>query len=339
MLSRLFTFLKEWKLPVAMIIGVIMYFIIEALPLDATTTDSLYYGTSHWLQPCLIFSMLFLAFLRVGLHELRPHRWHGMLLLCQGLMMTACALVAAAPWLSPTAKILMEGAMLCFICPTATAAAVIVQKLGGSLSGCASYLILCNLLVSVLAPPLLTMVEPQVAVSHISSSLVPSSLGGGMLGVVFMIMGKVFPLLLCPLFAALLVRHYAPGLTRRLLRSRDLAFYMWLVALALAITVTVRTIVDSNINIYVLLGLACVSLACCAVQFAWGRRIGSRYGLHPEDCLTAGQAMGQKNTVFIIWLGLMFLNPVTSVVGGVYSVWHNAVNSWQLYRHDKEQGL
>ena len=48
--------------------------------------------------------------------------------------------------------------------------------------------------------------------------------------------------------------------------------------------------------------------------------------------VTAGQAFGQKNTVFVIWLGLIFLDPVTSVVGGFYSVWHNTVNSWQLYR-------
>lgn len=45
--------------------------------------------------------------------------------------------------------------------------------------------------------------------------------------------------------------------------------------------------------------------------------------------------MGQKNTVFAIWMGLMFLDPVTSVTGGFYSIWHNIVNSWQLYKKNK----
>ena len=45
--------------------------------------------------------------------------------------------------------------------------------------------------------------------------------------------------------------------------------------------------------------------------------------------------MGQKNTVFAIWMGLVFLNPVTSVVGGFYSIWHNLINSWQLYKKAK----
>lgn len=46
----------------------------------------------------------------------------------------------------------------------------------------------------------------------------------------------------------------------------------------------------------------------------------------------AGQAMGQKNTIFLIWMALTFMTPETAIVGGLYSVWHNLYNSWQLYR-------
>jgi BASS family bile acid:Na+ symporter len=76
-------------------------------------------------------------------------------------------------------------------------------------------------------------------------------------------------------------------------------------------------------------GIAVVSLICCLVQFAVGRRIGARYG----EVIAAGQSLGQKNTVFAIWFAYTFLTPVTAIAGGFYSVWHNLVNTYQLQRY------
>ena len=263
--------------------------------------------------------MLFLSFIKVKPTELRPHRWHLRVLGEQAMwfvVFSVLAMMASSEGL----KVLCEGAMLAFICPTATASAVITGKLGGSTSGVVTYLLLCNLMVSLLAPAFLTLVEP-----HAESSFLTS---------LFMIMGKVFPLLLSPLIIAWVVRYLLPEFHRWLLKFPDLAFNIWFVSLALAITVTVRSIMHSNVSYWYLVGLAIVSCVCCLVQFWRGRKIGGKYG--HESSVTAGQAFGQKNTVFIIWLGLVFLNPVTSVVGGFYSVWHNTVNSWQLYKVRKK---
>ena len=79
-------------------------------------------------------------------------------------------------------------------------------------------------------------------------------------------------------------------------------------------------------------GIAVVTHVACLLQFSFGKWIGSHYGKRME----AGQALGQKNTVFIIWLGYTFLSPITAAAGGFYSVWHNLVNSWQLYKKRKE---
>lgn len=38
------------------------------------------------------------------------------------------------------------------------------------------------------------------------------------------------------------------------------------------------------------------------------------------DEITAGQALGQKNSGFLIWLGYSYMTPVTSVAGGLYSI-------------------
>ena len=59
----------------------------------------------------------------------------------------------------------------------------------------------------------------------------------------------------------------------------------------------------------------------------YGRRAGKL-----SKTITAGQALGQKNTIFTIWMGYTFMMPETSIVGGFYSIWHNIYNSRQLYR-------
>ena len=66
-------------------------------------------------------------------------------------------------------------------------------------------------------------------------------------------------------------------------------------------------------------------MLCCFLQFFAGRRIGS---------ITGGQTLGQKNTGFLIWLGYNYLTPVTSVAGGLYAIWQNLFNSWELYRKE-----
>lgn len=209
--------------------------------------------------------------------------------------------------------------MLCMITPTATAAAVITDKLGGNPASLTTYTIIANLVTAIAAPlvfPAIHPVEGQTFVSSFS-----------------LILTKVFPLLICPFVAAVLVQKYAPALLKSILSIKDLAFYMWAVALALAIAVTTRTLFHSNTPVYLELGIAAVSLVSCLLQFYLGRQLSKPYG----ETLTGGQAMGQKSAILEVWMGYTFLSPITSLAGGFYSIWHNVVNSWQLYQKKKEQ--
>ena len=121
-----------------------------------------------------------------------------------------------------------------------------------------------------------------------------------------------------------------------------MAFYLWVVALALAIAVTVRSIVHSQCPWIYQFGIAVTSLMACIIQFACGRWIGKLYQKNNLDnsyeyneMVTVAQSLGQKNTVFAIWMGYTFFTPVTSIAGGFYSVWHNLYNSYQLaHRED-----
>lgn len=311
-------FLRDWSLPIAMIGGVLMYLLYRLLPLPEGT-GNLVSSVVSVVQPGLIFSMLFVTFCKVRVKELKPSRWHLWLLLFQLLMFIVISLsIGFFRDMPSVVKVLLESAMMCFICPTATAAAVITTRLGGNSASLISYTIQINMVVALVAPLFLAYSHPVDGMSLSASFLV--------------ILGKVFPLLLSPLICAVLVRRFIPVLHGWLVtKGRNLPFYLWLVALSLAIAMTTRAIAHSSLSVTIMAVIAVVSLVCCLLQFYIGRRIGTCYG----DVIAAGQSLGQKNTVFAIWFAYTFLTPVTAIAGGFYSVWHNLVNTRQLYRHNR----
>ena len=314
-MNKIFTFIRNWKLPIAMLIGGLLYFVFDAIVPEENESD-FYYTISHILQPTLIFSMLFLSFLKVEPKNLKPHRWHGILLLTQGSLFVLCSLAALYLPTSINEKILWEGAMLCFICPTAAAAGVITRKIGGSLPGIMTYLVLADALACLLIPLMIPMVHPSLEL-HFWASF-------------WQIVRRVFSILVLPCFLAWTIRYLLPGVQRWLARFVDAAFYIWGICLTMAMSLATYALVTSGIGVLVALGIGAVSLASCLLQFVIGRRVARRYGR--SETVTSGQALGQKNTAFIIWLGFNYMTPVTSVAGGLYAIWQNLVNAWELSR-------
>ena len=298
-----------------MISGALAYYICSQLPLTYEVKHDIL-SVIEVLQPVLLFIMLFVAFCKIKPTDLKPHRWHLWLLLTQCLLFIVACLFL---WAYPTsgARVIVEGFMLAIICPTAPACAVVTQKLGGASAATTSYTIIINLVVALLCPLLLPVAHPQPGLTFLPAFMV--------------IINKVFPLLIVPLFLAWFVRYLMPSFHKRIVATKDLAFYMWAVSLAIAIAVTCKALAHSEESLWNVGGIAVVTLVACLFQFTFGKWIGSHYGKRME----AGQALGQKNTVFIIWLGYTFLSPITAAAGGFYSVWHNLVNSWQLYKKRK----
>ena len=325
-------------LPIAMISGASSYLIYHLLPEPVHCIGPFLDGLVSLMQPMLIFAMLFLTFCSIEPRELKPHRWHWWLLLIQGgsfslLGLAAFLLMRLFP--DSDVLILIQSAMLWMISPTATAAAVVTRKLGGDVPGITTYIVLINMLAALLVPLVMPMVAPVAGMDFWMAFS--------------MILAQVFPLLITPCLCAWLVRYLFPRLYRKILKVPDLAFNLWAVALTLAIAVTTKSIVHSDMKLSLLLGMSLISLVCCVFNFASGRIIGWRYRprtlrrrdksevLNDRDSrkVTAGQSLGQKNTVFAIWLGYTFLTPETAIIGGLYSIWHNVYNSWQLYRARK----
>ena len=314
--------IKQNMLPISMIAGAVMYLTYHYMPEPIHQAGPVLEHILAIVQPLLIFAMLFLTFCQIEPRELRPHKWHWWLLLIQGGSFTLLGLaIALLSRLHPAGlfecKVLIESAMLCLICPTATAAAVVTRKLGGDIPGVTTYTILINILTAILIPAIVPLIQPMGDMNFWDAFC--------------RILAKVFPLLIMPCLAAWLVRYLFPAAHKLILSKPDLAFNIWAVSLSLAIAVTVKAIVHSTMPVYLMLLIALVSLLCCALQFALGHKVGGLFGEHDMK-VTAGQALGQKNTVFAIWVGYTFMTPETSIVGGIYSIWHNLYNSWQLRR-------
>lgn len=333
--------IRDWMLPIAMLTGASIYLIYHFTPALHPAGPFLS-GLAGVMQPVLIFAMLFLTFCRIEPKDLKPHRWHWWLLLIQGGLFACLGMVAFLvmrhfPEEGHAYIVLIESAMLCFICPTATAAAVVTRKLGGDVAGITTYTILINLVTAVLVPVVVPLIRPVSGMDFWTAFS--------------MIMAKIFPILIMPCLAAWMIRYMAPRLHRYLLSYPDLPFYLWSVGLALAVAVTTRSIVNSEMGVMMLVMIALVSLGCCVIQFALGRFVGNcyrprrvtSYGSEAEARgkalrkVTAGQSLGQKNTIFAIWMGYTFMTPETSIVGGLYSIWHNLYNSWQLYRAGRSE--
>lgn len=309
----LLRFFKTWTLPISMMAGVIGYLIFAHVTLLEPTRPFLS-NLVAILTPSLIFAQLLLTFCKISVRELRPSPWHGWLLLIQLVSTLLIATLLLRIPMTEAYKSLFEGVMVCLICPTATAAAVITGKLGGSASSLTTYTLLSNLLAATVVPLLFPLVEPHANLGFFAAFL--------------KILGKVFPLLLFPFFLAILLRRFLPSVHQFLIGLKDLAFYLWAFALAIVTGQTVSSLVNSEatISMEILIGLG--GLLTCAFQFYWGKRIGTKY----HDRISAGQALGQKNTVLAIWMAYTYLNPISSVAPGSYVLWQNMFNSWQLWK-------
>lgn len=319
-IKRITSWIKEWILIVSILAGIGGYFLYVNIPsLDFTHSFMMRFVEA--LQPCLIFAMLFVTFCKVDVKHLHVRKWHLWLLLFQcGMFLILGLIVMLLPEHS-NIDIVLEGAMICFICPVATAGAVVTQKFGGSASAITTYTILINLFASILIPIVVPYLHPETSMSTFTASM--------------LILGKVFPLLLLPLVLAILVRQLFPKLHKAICRKQEFSFYLWVVALFLAIAVTTHFIMHTNVSLSIEIWLVVVTGISCAIQFSLGWKIGSFY----NDRITAGQALGQKNTVLAIWVGYTFFNPITALAGGFYSIFHNVVNSWQLHRMSQKNHL
>lgn len=319
--SKILRFIKNWALPFSMATGVASYLLLRAMSLGPSLRIGLY-ETATVLQPMLLFCMLFIAFCKVSPHDIRFRKSHVLFLMLQSGVFGALTLLLYLMRWTGENQILVECAMLSLICPTATAAMVITDKLKGDASYVVSYTLVINFAVSILVPLFVPLFNPVSGLSFTQAFL--------------RMLVRIFPLLIFPMLSAWLIRKYKPRYLHYIYQVPDLAFYFWLVSLAIAMAITTRALVHAHISIACFVWMLIITLVACVLQFYVGRKWGGREGSQAYS-ISGGQSLGQKNTALMIWMGYSFMNPVTAVAGGMYSIWHNTINSMQLAHQRKAE--
>lgn len=318
--NRCLQFCKDWTLPVAIAIGTVFYLLFYSVPALDEAGDALL-PVFDFLFPLSVFMTLLVTFCKVDFHQMMPHRWHAGVLVAQLLLVAVNVVVIL---LSSTTHhpspntLLWEAILTCVIGPSASAAPVVVGKLGGNISTMTTYTLLSAGASAVLIPLVFPLLE-----RHASLDFLPAFL---------IILEKVATVLLLPLMLGWLVQHYLHGVQRRVASMPNLSFYCWAVSLSITTGITVKNIFHSNAALTLLCWIAGATFVLCFVQFVIGRAIGRWLG----EEINAGQALFQKNTALSIWVAYMYLNPVASIGAGCYVLWQNIINSFEIWQYRRQ---
>ena len=310
-----------------MSIGSVVYLLFAFTPaLDGAAT--FFSPIMATILPWFMFLILFVTFCKVDFRLLRPVMWHLWVGVFQVLFIgMLMAVILGYPAYSGSHSVffrssllpLLEAIMMCVISPCATAAAVVTQKLGGSLEQMTTYTFLSNFITVFLVPVCFPLIEPGIHMEFWPAFL--------------KILHEVFAVLIVPMILSYIVKHTMKRLHARIIAVRDLSYYLWACSLMIVTGTTVKNIVNAKATVWLLIAIATVGLLVCVVQFAVGRYIGHFFD-HTQE---AGQGLGQKNTAFAIWLSSVYLNPLSSVGPGCYILWQNIINSVEIWAHRKNQ--
>ena len=311
----LIKFIKQWTLLCSIVFGSLVYLLFTHIVVLAPFGD--FIGPKLvMVLPINIFLMLYVTFCKIQMNDLTPRKWHFIL---QGIrtLLAVLSVLSANLCTNPTYKLLWEGVFICAICPTAAAAPVIVDKLGGNIASLTVYLLIANGFTSIIIPLFFPLMEKGADITFAMAA--------------WLVLQRVLMVLIIPLCLALLSRKYLPKFVTWLKTKRNLAFYLWSFNLSIIMGLAMQNILHAPVSGWVLPALCIIPLILAVVQFSIGKLVGHRYG----DSIGAGQALGQKNTVVGIWLTLSFLNPYAAIAPCVYVIWQNIINAVQLWYKDK----
>lgn len=132
-----------------------------------------------------------------------------------------------------------------------------------------------------------------------------------------------------PLILAQLIRNFLPKIKTRLRVFHKVPFYLFLGNVYIASANATNYILhDEQTAWYEFVWIALSIGIICLLQFKIGEWVSRK-----ENYVEGGLALARKNTMFALWVALTFINPVTGLGPIFYIVFHNAYNSWQIYKY------
>ena len=309
-----------------------------------------------FLLPTLIFLMLFFTFCKIDPVDLRLRKWHGIVLFTQITLSLGVyyGAVCLLNWLSLFIAIspadmamITQGAMICIIMPTASAAPIIAGKLGGSIENLTTFTLLSNIATAILVPTIFPIINPAAGIDFLPA--------------MWAILRKVAPLLIAPFLLAWLVRivynryYRFKGTSRTFTlptKWSSIPFYLWTIMLIILMGKITHNLIIQEYSGWSILVVCIGALVGCIIQFALGWFIGyhapakshgkdyqdiyinpdaANYTIQQKSRITAGQAFGQKNTALGVWMAQAYLTPLADIAPAAYIIWQNLLNSIQLW--------
>ncbi len=205
-----------------------------------------------------------------------------------------------------------QAAFLVAATPTGVAVPVVIEFLHKHVSFAAMGVLLTNVVMAVALPlglPLIAEYDGDIGVYHTVSSIAIT----------------VFT----PLLLAIGIRKIGGRLFSTALRLKFLSLYIWALAIVLACAEARHFIIEYEIPLAAVMKTGWVILIVCALNFGIGYLLGGK-----EYIRECGQVLGQKNTIFSVWIGITFLSPVAAIGPVCYIIFQNVFNCGQIALHD-----
>lgn len=257
----------------------------------------------------LLMVMLFFAFLDINLKP-RPSQKGVFWILLVNL---SIAFVVYA-LLSPFDLQLALAGFLTAISPTAISSPVIVGFVEGDIEFIIASVILTN-----------------ITVALVVSLALPALMDTAMQISVFDVLKSVAIVMFVPLLLSQAVKKLPAAGQKFLRKGKSLSMPLWLVALFIVSAKASDFLRNENTAPISTLGIiALISLVICVFNFGIGVWLG-----RPDHWRESGQALGQKNLSFTIWVALTFVNPIVAMGPIFYIIYHHIYNSWLIYHFEK----
>lgn len=308
--------IEKYVLPVSMMVVFLVFLLFE----NVSVLEQYRSQISNFVNPIIpacVCVMLYSAFCKVQLEKMKPRKWHFYLLITQ--LVLSLVLVGIITYFKDfTYKEALIGALVCVVGPTAASAGVVASKLGGEESTISGFMIVSNAMCAVTIPLLLPLVNGR-GESHFFLEFLN-------------ILRMVFPIIIVPFVLAQLTKLYFKRLHHFMLtKFKDLAFYVWSASLVLITARACSNAYHANLTLINALALLTAAVAVCIVHFGLGRVVGSFF----NEKVNAGQAFGQRNMIFCIYVALTYTDPISSIVATLHMLVQNFYNSYQIIEYKK----
>ncbi|MEM9917676.1 MAG: hypothetical protein AAF990_06250 [Bacteroidota bacterium] len=283
-------------------------FVVLILGIIFPQGHQLTYLIRYNLMVMLVFAFVQIKFRR-DLVQLQ-HLWIVLCNLALGLFA-----YAATRWLGPT--ISMAAFCVC-IAPTAAAAPVIAVFLRTRIDFVTISVLMTSPAIAAVLPfllPQLLEVDQPIAVLDV---MLP----------IAMIVGV-------PLLLSYLLKQVGPVATKWIQRYKTIPFYLFLANIWVAsgrATYFIRYETNGQYSELWIIGLVVAIL--CLLNFKLGEWI-----LGKEAAYAGGLSLGRKNSMFVLWLALTFVNPMAALGPIFYILYQNIYNGIQIYQVEKKNRL